>query len=234
MGQKVKLKGKIKKSPRPTRIIDVGVDEEILEILESFYNDERLVQRRAGWSQKPFRAAAEAEGEVEEAEDETAEDQAVQGAIPQSSKEKPKPAKQPENPAAEPVNQERGPPIPSYDLMREKMNLIRSGKSLKEDHVDAEMREYFETMSDDEKLALIAYLTGISQIVAGEVSARKVSDPSESPWKINMSRSKRDQERTARKTRKGKEQKGTEDAPIVVGESADKSRELELIRQLIK
>lgn len=229
----MKLKGKIKKNPRPTRIIDVGVDEEILKILESFYNDERLVQRRAGWSQSPFRAAVEAEDEVEEAEDETAEDQAVQGAIPQSSKEKPK-AKQPENPAAEPVNQERGPPIPSYDLMREKMNLIRSGKSLKEDHVDAEMREYFETMSDDEKLALIAYLTGISQIVAGEVSARKVSDPSESPWKIRMARSKRDQERTARKTQKGKEQKGTEDAPIVVGEAADKSRELNLIKRLVK
>lgn len=217
--QKMKIKS--------IREIDVNNS---LNKLKEFFEDERKLQRRFNADQRPFHVRYDDDDEMEEAEveeTEPEEDPAAKARPRKPEKTQDKPKK-----VTDPVQQEKGPPTPSYDLMREKMNLVRSGKSLKDEGVDIEMREYFESLSDSEKLGLIAYLTGISQIVAGEVSARKVSDPSEAPWKINMARSKRAEERTARQSTKktGSEQRGTAEAPIVVGEAADKSRELKLIK----
>lgn len=230
----------IMQSHRNEKISDIDVENRLKEILESF-NDESRRQRDTSFRLSDFRSGEKGKGvdDVEEAED---DDEgldvadAVSGAVPDSSKNKKEKSEKEETTPAGPVTQQRGAPIPSYDLMREKMNLIRSGKSLKDVDVDAEMREYFETLDDSEKLGLIAYLTGISQIVAGEVPARNVSDPSEPPYKIKMTRNKKDKERTGsgKKSQNAQKTQGTPESPIVVGEAADKSRELNLIKGLVK
>ena len=208
---------------------NIDVTNRIQRLLE-YYEDERSKQRETSAGLKGFRAPSknEVEQEVEEAEDESI-DQAVAGAIPASEKEE----KKEEPKKGEPVQQQAAAPTPSYDLMREKMNLIRSGKSLKDETVDRELRQYFEEMNTQEKMALIAFLTGISQIVAGEVPARKVPDPSEPPYKINMTRDKKDNEKTDRQLGKPNKETGDADAPIVVGEAADKAYELAYLKKAL-
>jgi len=208
---------------------NIDVTNRIQQLLE-YYEDELSKQRKTSAGLKGFRAPSknEVEQEVEEAEDESI-DQAVAGAIPASEKEE----KKEEPKKGEPVQQQAAAPTPSYDLMREKMNLIRSGKSLKDETVDRELRQYFEEMNTQEKMALIAFLTGISQIVAGEVPARKVPDPSEPPYKINMTRDKKDNEKTDRQLGKPNKETGDADAPIVVGEAADKAYELAYLKKAL-
>ena len=210
---------------------NIDVTSHLRQLLE-FYEDETTKQKVTAKGLKGFRAPRknEIEQEVEEAEGET-DEEAVAGAIPASEKEEKKEDK-PKEPEA-PVQQQAAAPTPSYDLMREKMNLIRSGKSLKDEAVDREMRQYFEEMDTQEKMALIAFLTGISQIVAGEVPARKVPDPSEPPYKINMTRDKKDKEKTDRQLGKSGGGTGSPDSPIVVGEAADKSRELDYLKKVL-
>jgi len=209
---------------------NIDVTNRIQQLLE-YYEGERKIQLKTSAGLEEFRAPSknEVEQEVEEAEDESV-DQAVAGAIPASEKEEKKEDK-PKEPTP-PVQQQAAAPTPSYDLMREKMNLIRSGKSLKDEEVDREMRQYFEEMDTQEKMALIAFLTGISQIVAGEVPARNVPDPSEPPYKINMTRDKKDKEKTDRQLGKSGGGTGSSDSPIVVGESADKSHELDYLKKV--
>jgi len=208
---------------------NIDVTNRIQQLLE-YYEGERKIQLKTSAGLEEFRAPSknEVEQEVEEAEDESV-DQAVAGAIPASEKEK----KKEEPKKEEPVQQQAAAPTPSYDLMREKMNLIRSGKSLKDETVDRELRQYFEEMNTQEKMALIAFLTGISQIVAGEVPARKVPDPSEPPYKINMTRDKKDNEKTDRQLGKPNKETGDADAPIVVGEAADKAYELAYLKKAL-
>lgn len=68
----------------------------------------------------------------------------------------------------------------------EKLNSIRSGKSFKDSAVANSMEEYINSLSKAERVALMAFLKGISQIVTGEVPAQDVSDPSDTPSDVQM------------------------------------------------
>lgn len=68
----------------------------------------------------------------------------------------------------------------------DKLNSIRSGKSFKDDAVAGAMDEYINSLSKEEKIALLAFLKGIAQIVTGEVAAQQAQDPSDKPSDIQM------------------------------------------------
>ena len=68
----------------------------------------------------------------------------------------------------------------------EKLNTIRSGKSFKDSSIKAEMEEYLNDLSKEEKTALFAFLKAISQIVTGEVDAENVVDPGEPPADLSI------------------------------------------------
>ena len=68
----------------------------------------------------------------------------------------------------------------------EKLNSIRSGRSFKDSAVSGPMEEYIGSLSKAEKVALMAFLKGIAQIVTGEVSAQQASDPGDKPADIKM------------------------------------------------
>lgn len=68
----------------------------------------------------------------------------------------------------------------------DKLNAIRSGRSFKDSSVSSSMEEYIESLSKAEKVALMAFLKGIAQIVTGEIPAQQASDPSDQPADVKM------------------------------------------------
>lgn len=75
--------------------------------------------------------------------------------------------------------------IKTSDIVN-KLNTIRSGKSFKDSAISTKMEEYIESLSMPEKVALLAFLKGISQIVTGEVEATAAMDPSDNPADVSM------------------------------------------------
>lgn len=68
----------------------------------------------------------------------------------------------------------------------DKLNAIRSGRSFKDSSVSSSMEEYINSLSKAEKVALMAFLKGIAQIVTGEIPAQQASDPGDKPADIKM------------------------------------------------
>lgn len=78
----------------------------------------------------------------------------------------------------------------------DQLNRVRSGHSLKNRDIRAEMEKYFEGMSKAEQTALYSYLQGISDILVARGSGDAVTDPSDPPWLVQM-KSKRAREKEA-------------------------------------
>tara|TARA_Y100000310_G_scaffold343728_1_gene452737 strand:- start:169 stop:858 length:690 start_codon:yes stop_codon:yes gene_type:complete len=115
------------------------------------------------------------------------------------------------------------------------LNVLRSGKSLKDKEVFARFQIYFDALSGAEKIALKGFLDGISQVIVGDETGMKAQDPSEPPYNVRME-AEPDQEReevvkTSIKQKVLAPSKD-EDTPIVVGESADKSAIFNFLRNL--
>lgn len=68
----------------------------------------------------------------------------------------------------------------------EKLNAIRSGKSFKDDAIEAAMEQYIGSLSKAEKTALLAFLKGIAQIVTGEVPGQQATEPADNPSDVKM------------------------------------------------
>lgn len=75
--------------------------------------------------------------------------------------------------------------IKTQDIVS-KLNDIRAGKSFRDEKVGHAMEEYIGSLSRPEKVALMAFLKGIGQIVTGEVPGQAASDPSDAPSDVKM------------------------------------------------
>jgi hypothetical protein len=78
----------------------------------------------------------------------------------------------------------------------DKLNTIRAGKSFKDSAISSKMDEYIESLSKPEKVALLAFLKGLAQIVTGEVEAEAAQDPSDNPADVKMEKSNEPQKKT--------------------------------------
>lgn len=65
----------------------------------------------------------------------------------------------------------------TFEMVIEKLNSIRSGRSFKDEQISAQMTQYFEALNDNEKLALYAFFKGISQIVTADIAAAQAPSP---------------------------------------------------------
>lgn len=72
------------------------------------------------------------------------------------------------------------------DDIIEKLNSIRSGKSFKEEEVKLALTNYFDGLKEPERVALLAFLKGISQIVTGEIEAKQAVEPGDTAPGIEM------------------------------------------------
>lgn len=86
----------------------------------------------------------------------------------------------------------QGGEIKAKDVV-DKLNSIRSGKSFKDSAVSSSMEEYIDSLSKPEKVALLAFLKGIAQIVTGEVPAQSAEDPSDAPADVKMQKGDKEQ-----------------------------------------
>lgn len=85
--------------------------------------------------------------------------------------------------------------ITSKDIV-DKLNTIRSGKSFKDSAIASKMDQYIESLSKPEKVALFAFLKGLSQIITGEIEADAAEDPSENPSDVRMQKGEKHQEKS--------------------------------------
>jgi len=81
--------------------------------------------------------------------------------------------------------------VPELDQIIEKLNLIRSGKSLKDSIIQQRFEGYFDDLSAPERVALFAYLKGIAQIVNGDIEPQFAQEPSDDPANVRMHKGKK-------------------------------------------
>ena len=115
------------------------------------------------------------------------------------------------------------------------LNVLRSGKSLKDKEVFARFQIYFDALSGAEKIALKGFLDGISQVIVGDKAGMEAQDPSEPPYNVSMEAQPDQGDEEVVKTsikQKVLSPSKDEDTPIVVGEAADKSVIFNFLRNL--
>lgn len=98
----------------------------------------------------------------------------------------------PVDPAAPPVDPAAASTAPAettepvtVDDIIEKINTIRSGKSIKDDDVHRELDEYVMQFSEDEKTALAAFLEGLGQILTSGIDSADAADPGD-PYSLEI------------------------------------------------
>jgi len=88
----------------------------------------------------------------------------------------------------------------SADDIIEKLNTIRSGKSFKDESISSKLTQYIEDLSSNEKVALLAFLKGISQVVSGEIEPEAAVEPDAHPADIEMKKTSGPQKKTIKPT----------------------------------
>jgi hypothetical protein len=66
----------------------------------------------------------------------------------------------------------------TFYMLRDKLNIIRSGKSLKDADVKGDLQEYIDRLEPVEKEALYIFLDSIGKIMLDEVSGSEAEEPS--------------------------------------------------------
>ena len=75
----------------------------------------------------------------------------------------------------------------TFYMLRDKLNIIRSGKSLKDAEVKADLQAYFDRLDDVEKEALYTFLDSIGKVMIDVISGTQALDPSDEEVDIEMS-----------------------------------------------
>ena len=122
--------------------------------------------------------------------------------------------------------------------------MLRSGKSTKDPDIKKKLSGYFDGLDPGERQALFILLSGLSQILAGGVDGEEAPDPSTVGIKISARRATQDISRKEKEAAKkstlktkgssGDQASGSEELPIVVGESANKAKLLRKVKRLLR
>jgi len=68
----------------------------------------------------------------------------------------------------------------NYNMIAQKINAIRSGRSLSDKDTAADLKKYLGTLSSTQRLALFAFVEGLAEVIAANVDgdkARRPDDP---------------------------------------------------------
>jgi hypothetical protein len=113
----------------------------------------------------------------------------------------------------------------------DKLNIMRSGKSLKDEEVRKQIEVYVKGLDTGTRQMLFVGLTGLAQVMSGDIDGDSAVNPGDVDLEVKAKRRKKDAEEPDVK----KKSNEPEEAPIVVGESARKDtvrqRVLELMRR---
>ena len=112
---------------------------------------------------------------------------------------------------------------------------MRSGQSLKDETVRKDFQEYFNSLGGAERLVMKTFMTAITDIVAGardDGSNDKEPTPEDLSIDVEFEEKKKPKVKKSKDSSGSKEKKIDNSSPIVVGESANKRKELHIIRGL--
>ena len=130
---------------------------------------------------------------------------------------------EPKDEKPEVVVPDKLPDVLEPESIIKSINVIRSGNSLKDPGVQARFGTYFDKLAPPEKIALKGFLDGLAQVIAGDVPGEDATSPEKPPYNVSM------EDNAVQKTRKDiikpsiPGSSNEPDAPIVVGESANKT-----------
>lgn len=112
--------------------------------------------------------------EQEEAEEEVEEEEAAPEESEPAQKEK----------ASKPAEDV------TFFKIRDELNTIRSGRSLKDKELRSELEQYVDRLDDDERRVLHTFLAAIGNIMTDAVSGADAKDPSDPPTNLQVSKEK--------------------------------------------
>ena len=142
--------------------LNIGEDDE-----QSYYEKQIPVDKSR------FKAAnVNEQEEAEEVEEEETVEQAPSEETPQKEK------------SAKPAEDI------TFFKIRDELNTIRSGKSLKDKELRSELEQYVGRLDDAEKRVLHTFLASIGNIMTDVVSGTDAKDPSEPPTSLKRKASK--------------------------------------------
>ena len=210
------------------KIIETATKSAFSDLLGPLLEDERKKQDDMSRRTKDLDAGDATE--IDEAEDEEGEEDKKAAAVAAAT------GKKPEEEEAEAV-------VPSADDIASAdvehivnmLNMMRSGKSTKDEEVQKQLGDYFEGLDAGERQALYIMMSGLTLILTAGVDGDEAPDPTSVGIKIQSKKKRSDAEvsQPAQKAaaasgsgRPSAEQKpksqGSDDLPIVVGEVAKK------------
>ena len=102
----------------------------------------------------------------------------------------------------------------------DKLNALRGGRSLKDKEVQRSFKQYFESLTNQERQSMLVFLTGIAQILAGTKQGKEAIDPGDVGLRVKGKTDKKDKALNKQLS----PEKKTDEQPIVVGESHRRAR----------
>ena len=150
-------------------------------------------------------------------------------------------------PAEEPADdpEVKDVPVASYQSVKNAINAIRAGKSLKTDDVDENLSAYYERLSEEERLVLQTYLSSVSNIIGMTKKGDEAQDPGDPPVNITMTTADEEADAAAEEAVPQEEEEAPEEAegdedtspPIQVSENKNYNSDNDFrkkIRQLLE
>ena len=183
------------------RFLKILAEESVTKAKISIKEDDEqsYYEKQIPADKSRFKATSVNEQEEEEAEEEVDN---VEG-----DKEEPEQKPQPEKPPKETTEDI------TFFKIRDELNTIRSGKSLKDKDLRSELEQYVDRLDADEKRVLHTFLKAIGNIMTDVVSGTDAKDPSDPPTSLKVSKEKQN--------KPSQEDRGAEDEdtspPIKVG-----------------
>lgn len=74
----------------------------------------------------------------------------------------------------------------SAEKVIDKLNTIRAGRSFKDPNIKTALSDYINSLKVPERIALFAFLKGVSQIMSGEVAGESAMEPADPAPSIEM------------------------------------------------
>lgn len=122
------------------------------------------------------------------------------------------------------IKHEKIPDINAKSI-KDKINNIRAGKSLKDSETMNALKLYFQKLNGPERIALYAFLSGLDKILGQQ--SEKVKTPHQEPYNIDMEKDAAVESGKIHSQPKGAKEISSSkksETPIVVGEHADTSK----------
>lgn len=187
------------------KILGIDLDKLIREALnDTFPQDEKRMQAQKAAELKGFKSSKKSSKK----DDDVDEDDAAN------------------------VETVKSPPKVKASKLIELLNLIRSGQSLNDESTRKSFQIYFDALSGSERIALFSFLEAIADVVSGvndEIDAKNEPQPDDYGVQTKIVKDKKPKRSKIEKARKSDKEK-EDNAPIVVGESANKSKELLILK----